>query len=520
MLRKSNHKIGVPVLETSIFLIALLIRLIHNRFIMDSPLYYFPLGGHVPYLALAEKIAAGHILPFDAPFSLNSPLYPYLTAFIYSIFGTGQLLVVRHFGILLDSFTCLMITILAQRHFGRIAGMVAGFVAVFYGPMIFYSAELVVVPYTLFFITLGILLLDDDSSKWKYLLAGSLFGIAVLTRPNLLILAIMVISVPFVLKRENRKLKAMLLAIGVAIAISPLTGANYIKSGHFVLLTTSAGHNFYIGHNPGSKAGYTLPEKLDGDIFANMKKLAEKVEGHELEDSEVSSFFIKKAFKNIIHYPFREIRNTAKKALASVNYFEATTYANYYFQKELSPILNHSIGFSLLFPLAIMGIIFHYNRYHILIPIIASFLTILLFFYISRLRMTMVPFLIIFAGGATSTIFSFVGEKHYFKWMMSLFCMIGIFLLSCLHLVKIDTSNEWNKVGIVLRIQKRYTEAEDAFIHATQENPLNPNTYLNLGVLYEKLGYTKQSKEMYNIGRNMKTKKIENSDLLENLRLK
>ena len=162
----------------------------------------------------------------------------------------------------------------------------------------------------------------------------------------------------------------------------------------------------------------------------------------------------------------RELHNIGKKALASINHHEATTYVNYYFQKESSPILTYSIGFGLLFPLAALGIVFHYRRYIFLMPVVASFLTMLLFFYMARLRMPMVPFMAIFAGGALSTLLSHIKNRRWNKVILSCIFLIVVYLLSNLNLVPVDTSNEWNKMGVVLRVQKRYFEAERAFNRA------------------------------------------------------
>lgn len=497
------------IVTIAVFCVALLVRMIHNAYIMKSPLYYLPLGGHVPYLVMAEKIAGGTILPFNGPFSLNSPLYPYILAAEFLITGIDQLFFARLFGMVLDSLTCVFVVMIARRHFGTIASLVCGLVVAFYGPMIFYSSELIAVTYTLFFITLAILLLDSNGSVLLHLLSGLLLGIAVGTRPNLLILVVFIILVPFYQKREMRWLKSSVITIGVILIILPITIANYIASGRFVLLTTSAGHNFYLGHNPDATAGYTIPESLDGDIFLNMKRLAEKIEGHSFEDDEISPYYIKKGLGYIFNHPKEEILITGKKALASINDYEATTYVNYYFQKALSPVLAYAIGFGILFPFAALGIVIHYRRSLLMMPIVTSFLTIFIFFYIARLRMPMIPFLTIFAVGAFSTMVSYIHRRNWKRFILGSLFVLGVCLLSNLNLADIDTSNEWNKVGIAFRIQKRYTDAERAFLQAKKNNPVNVNTYLNLGVLYDATGNHEKAREMRAVADTLKKRGYE-----------
>ncbi|MBW1800872.1 MAG: glycosyltransferase family 39 protein, partial [Deltaproteobacteria bacterium] len=476
------------ILFLLIFGTALLLRLLHNSYMMKNPLYDVPLGGHLPYLILAEKIASGDILPINAPFSLNSPLFPYILGIEYRIFGVGQFLFVRLIGILLDCATCVIIAALGKRHFGLIGGLFSGLLAALYGPMIFYAAELTAVPYTLFFVTMSVLLLDRNGKNAGHLLAGLLLGLAIGTRPNLIILALLMLSTPVLFRRKRAFTKSMLMGLGILLMILPITMANYIISGKWVLLTTSGGHNFYLGHRTHSKAGYTLPQSLDGDIFTNMKRLAEEAEGRRFEDHDVSSYYVKKALTHIRNNPLWELKITFKKLMAALNHHEATNYVNYYFQKDISPVLKYSIGFGILFPLALLGWVFHPKKWILFFPIVASLLSIILFFHIARMRMPMIPFLAVFAGGGVRMLFSTIKTSRYSTLALCAVILAGASIFSNWTLGRADTSNEWNKVGVVLRVKKRYEESERAFKRALEENPSNPNSYLNLAVLYDATG--------------------------------
>lgn len=479
-----------------IFVTAFLIRLIHNAFILNDPLYYFPIGGHLPYIIAAEKIAAGSLFPFDAPFSINSPYYPYILGVLFFIFGIGNFLSARLVGIFADSLTCVMAAKIAGGSFGKRAGVIAGLITAVYGPLIFYSAELTAVPYTLFFLVSGMLLLLKNQSRWAYLLSGLLTGAAIGTRPNLIIYAIMAAVIVFFKGKTKKAVHSGLLTSGLIIAVIPITIANYSVSGKFIPLTTSAGHNLYFGHNPDSSAGYAIPEQLDGDIFYNMKKLAENVEERIFDDSEVSGYYTRKAVQHIIHNPVKELVNTCKKLFAAVNSFEATTYANYYYQQEYSPVLSLCPGFGVLFPFAFMGIIIGPRKILVLVPVLATFITICMFFYIARLRMPMVPFLAVFAANAVSTLYYYSRNRDYKKVFALLTAVICLGILCNIKTAVIDTSNEWNKAGVVLRAQGKYKEAEKAFFRAIDKNDRNRNSYLNLMMLYKNNGQTEKASEM------------------------
>ena len=78
--------------------------------------------------------------------------------------------------------------------------------------------------------------------------------------------------------------------------------------------------------------------------------------------------------------------------------------------------------------------------------------------------------------------------------------LAGVSIFSNWKLGSVDTSNEWNKVGVVLRVKKRYEEAEKAFKRAIEENPSNPNSYLNLAVLYDTTGRLAEEKKIRALG--------------------
>ncbi|MGK7345431.1 MAG: hypothetical protein ACNS63_06445 [Candidatus Nitrospinota bacterium M3_3B_026] len=483
----------------AVFTAALAVRLVHNSHMIASPLYHVPMGGHVPYLLMAREIVENGLLPWDRAFSVNSPLYPYILAAQYQAAGGENFLAVRFFGMAADGVTCALVTLLAYRHFGALAAYAAGALAVFYGPMIFYSAELIAAVYSVFFLTLGIFLLDRDGGLSRHLASGLFIGLAAGTRPNLVLAAALAVLAPYVLGRPERRAKAAAVALGAALAVSPITIANYAMSGQLVPITLSGGHNLYLGHNPASMAGYAPPNpgRMGMYIFDDMKKLAEEETDREMKDTEVSGYYVSKTIDSVLAGPAREAALLVKKAAAAVNDYEATTYADYYFQKEISPVLAWAPGMGLVFPLAAVGMAAAgRGRFVLLIPVITTFATILVFFFVSRLRMPMAPFLIIFAGGAVASLAGYIRAKRWSRTALTAALMTPLFVLGSWEFVKSDTSNEWNKAGVVLRANERYRQAEAAFIRAARENPANPDSYRNLAVLYEKTGAPGKAEKM------------------------
>src|SRR5262249_1015386 len=153
--------------------------------------------------------------------------------------------------------------------------------------------ELIYIPFVVPLVAGGLLLLTGKQPR--FLLAGLMFGIGSLLMPTLLLIAplaaVWAASV-------HRPRAAAWIVFGATAGIMPATAANYLASGELVLLTASAGHNFYLGHNPLAQAGYSLPSTIDGETmlgrgstFDEMKLLAEKHEHHPLRDTDVSAYY-------------------------------------------------------------------------------------------------------------------------------------------------------------------------------------------------------------------------------------
>ena len=494
--------------------VAFLLRFLHNSAILGDPLYWNPLGGNLPLLVAAESIAQGDLVPFDGPLSLNSPAYPYILAALYKVFGVNAFFEVRLVGGLIDSVTCGLVALLAGRHFGRWAAWGAGLAMAVYGPLIFFAVDLNPVPYTLLLLTGGVLTLDSAKRPRHFGLSGLLFGLAAATRPNVLIAGVLALGIPWLRSNAAGSSGAgtippagpaplpggvgrswwlsstLALGLGLAVGVAPVTLLNVAASGRPVLLTTSAGHNFYIGHNEQAEAQYSLPAAFDGDIFESMKALAEEVEGRQFDDTEVSGWYLRRGVRHILSNPGRELELLGRRALLTVNKIEATTYANYDYQRWYSVVLQLAPKFPLLAFLALPGLLLLLRREHahLWLPLLAGVATVLLFFYIARLRIVMIPTLGLFAGAAVSKAV-FLGKRR--EWQpLAVAAAIGIagFAVASVNLLDIDTSNDWNKAGGILAAADQFEDAERALGLAIEANPANADTYLNLESLYRRSG--------------------------------
>lgn len=490
--------------ELLVGLAAIVLRLVHNGAMMASPLYQYPLGGHVVFLDQAEAIAGGALVPAHA-FTDNSPLFPYLAALVFLVAGGRDLLVLRLVGILCDAVTAMLVVRIAGRRFGSTAGIVAGLLYAFYAPAVFFAAELIYIPYALLCCTIAVAWLVGRASAGRMLGAGVAYGLAVGLMPSLVAGVPLLTLVAAMRARAGRVVLAAAALAGVAVAIAPVTALNYAASGRFVLLTMSSGHAFYLGHNPQARAGYFLPDTVGavqaanrGSIFDSMHRIAEETEGHPIPDEEVSGWYFRKAVAHMVVNPGTELRLFLSRIAAFVNWFEATTYADFYFQRERSPLLRLLPTFTLLFPLAMLGLVQVSLRRELplLFVPITSLASVLAFFYLARFRMPAIPFLCCFAGRGVAGLLATRKRKRSAAWAGAALVVAIALVVVSWPMVVVDTSNEWNKEGAVLMALKRYPDAESAFLNAAGQNPGNPYAYLNLERVYTAMGKPERATEV------------------------
>ena len=128
------------------------------------------------------------------------------------------------------------------------------------------------------------------------------------------------------------------------------------------------------------------------------------------------------------------------------------------------------------------------DRLHLWIPVVAAAVTVLLFFYIARLRVVMIPSLGVFAGaGIAGLVAAYRGHQWRRVTGLAAAAILGAGL-AAFPLLQSDTSNEWAKAGGVLRLAGDLQGAEAAFVRGGEENPGNPNVWLSLASLYRATG--------------------------------
>ncbi len=525
----SNPNIILP-------LVAFIIRLIYVIQRQSSPFFAAPEIDQAMHDLWAQQIAAGDIWGREAFF--RAPLYYYFLALIYYIFGHNYL-VPRIVQITLGAYASWLTYRLGRRLYGEKAGLIAGFLYAFCGPIIYFEGELLIPAILLPLVLLFLNQLDIQRlhpSGKGFFTAGILLGLAAIARPNVLLFApFALIWIVWILKGKIKWIVSF--SLGSALIILPITLHNYLLSRDFVLIASQAGVNFYIGNNPYSN-GYTAQVPgfpADWDGVEGSIRYAENQAGRSLKPSEVSRFWFERAFSEMSKRPLDWIRLTLHKIRLLYAGVEISNNEELYFQRRYSSVLAALMWYriiafptGLLVPLGIMGLLLTWNLkrdFHLLFYFLSYSVSIFIFFVCTRYRLPLLPVLMIWTAAGLVAVQRLIREKNLKSRVLPL--SLGAALLVAVNLnplgegkaalfegtyylgnklfdrgdyrgaekvyreaLMLDSTSApaHNGLGLALLRQGRTSEAKDEFRRATRYDPLLTSAHNNLAAILQQEG--------------------------------
>jgi len=507
--------------------VAFLLRLIHLLQLRhNDPLFFSPQMDALYHHQWALAIVAGREFIADAFF--RAPLYPYFLGLVYKLFGANQM-AARIIQALIGSATCGLVYILARQllkpqgpspkpqasshklpksephsslltlHSSDLVPRIAGLMMAAYPLAIWYDGELLLEGLLTFLLMLGFVLLyrsrDKDRQWW---LPGIVFGLAAITRPNVLaFLAVLPIWLfvegkgskgPRVQgsKSETRTLEpsnpgtrsiwTRLLPVwgAAALVILPVTIRNYVVSRQFVPIAWQAGTNFYIGNSPESD-GMTavLPGTRGGwwGGYDDAKRLAEQALGRPLKGAEIDRYWLGKGLEFWREQPGKALGLLARKTFLWLVGYEVSNERDLYAAKRYSYIdylfFNSrflKFPFGILLPLALAGVWFRRREWRRLLPlylfVVAYSLSFVVFFVTSRYRTSIVPIAAILAAIG---LIGLVGPVSRRERIVGLGIALVAFVLFNANLAgagrQVDQSRNYVAAAVGLHAQGRDSEA-------------------------------------------------------------
>ncbi|MCK4415010.1 MAG: tetratricopeptide repeat protein [Candidatus Eisenbacteria sp.] len=531
---------------------SLLLRLLYLMQVRDNPTFLFPTADPLTYHQRALEILAGDLLGREVFFH-SSPLYPYFLAFNYLINGQS-IFWTYAVQALIDALGVVLIWALARRLAGFLPGILAALLAMGYQAFIFFTGEMLEISLVLTSLTAALWLLTVAADRTVpadrgiaadrtvpadravaahrtgiprrarrrggglLFLAGAALGLASLGKPNLLA------TIPFLLwgwkiqtHRSWRRLltPALLCLLGTALVIAPVTLRNRIVGGDWVLTTSNAGINFYIGNNAEADGTFHVHPGMQDDLGPASAQAAELAAGHPLAPSEVSRHWFARGLEFVGRHPLAEIRLLGRKLLLLLNAYEIPNHFDLnFFQRYSSLLRSTPARFGTVAPFALAGLVLAWRRRRrlaMLYAFLASYAaTILAFFVTARYRLPAVPVLLVFAGITLATILYRLPwiarrlpppdgprlDRRSAPALAAILIAALVLVHWPLHEPEDFYAHQHGAIASVYKQQGRFREAADEYRRALELAPGSVLMHNSLGVALLELGDTEGGEAM------------------------
>ncbi|MHC4377682.1 MAG: glycosyltransferase family 39 protein [Planctomycetota bacterium] len=382
------------------------------RTLVSDPAYY---DGWARTLAAGGSFEAGQ--PYWLP-----PLYPWCLSLLYRVTG-GALVVTYALQALLGLVATYLLASLAERCAGRRAALAAAWLWTLYAPVLLFEQRLLginaALPLSLagaWVLVLGCERLNrGESVRALPALAGLLFGVACLARPNLLVLAPLAVLGAWLGRERDASAKAWRAAVllgilGFAGGLAPGLLANLERSGQPVLVSANGGVNFWFGNKPGAHGTFHAPGPEWGRIELQREvsvSRASEALGEAVDERRASAWWSARGRAYWLEQPGEAL---GLMGLKLADHLSSTEFGIQYVPaatRELAPSLWLApLPFGLLLALGVVGIglggaarVRH--RGLLFGWLVGALIATLLYFTYSRFRLPWIPFLLPFAGAGT-----------------------------------------------------------------------------------------------------------------------
>jgi len=388
-----------------------------------NPFFEVVRGDAYDHHAWAQAIAFGPGMEPEPYY--RAPLYYYLLAGLYAAVGPS-IVAARLAGACIGALTVYAIGRLGAGLGGYRAGLFAGLLAAAYWPAIYFDGELLTVGLECL-LEVGLLLALLSATRRNSLAAlagaGLVWGLCIITRPNFLALAPVLVAWLFIALPGARLAGRKWLATGVlllttASVIAPVALRNARVSDSPVLITYSGGVNFFIGNNPESDGiSAILPgarRSLRGG-YEDAHRIPELDLGRPLAPDEVSAYWLDRGLDWLRSEPGAFGAHMLHKLRLFWSPVELPNNQPIRFFAGLSPI---AAGFWLGFPvLAVLGLagfsVLARDWRRWFLPglcLLVYMGTVVLFFCNARYRLPVYPLLAVAAGAGLTRLPEWMGQ--------------------------------------------------------------------------------------------------------------
>jgi 4-amino-4-deoxy-L-arabinose transferase-like glycosyltransferase len=252
----ASSKLGNGLLLSSLFILALVVRLLY---IKHSGEYYALTSDGLLYSNMAENFLHGKGLintVRDKEYVVG-PVYPFLLAALYYLFGLQNYTAVVVFQTIVSSVTAVLAFQVGRKLSGQVCASIVFASMCFYPPFLYWNRYILSETVYTFTITLFLIALTNytqDTQKKKHIVyLGLVLGSSVLVRPILLPI-FPVLLLCFLISNNLSWKKCLsdlaLVGIIVSLILAPWWARNFVRYHQFIAVTNYGGYELYCGNNP------------------------------------------------------------------------------------------------------------------------------------------------------------------------------------------------------------------------------------------------------------------------------
>ena len=415
-----------------VLLIAVTIRSVYFlEYRANVPYYSCVIVDSYYYDLWAQRVAEGKGYG-KMPYYM-APLYPYILAGIYKLFG-HNIPLVYVLQLLLGVVNTVLVFAISRRLFGLSPAVIASLFLTFYGPLIYLEPKIMT---ETLFITLGLVsmylllqVLESPNLTGAFCL-GLTLGLSAICRPVALITALLFLLTSICKHwktREGIRISAVAL-LGIVVTIAPVSLRNYVVGDDLVLISSNGGIVFAQGNNPSANGVSGPLPGFSGSIGTQREEemeIAQKTLGHTPRASESSAFWVRQSLRFASEKPGKFAILLLRKIIWSLHAREARCSYNFYLEQELVPILRFLVlPFPLIFGFAFFGLVRGRGKgFAVAVYAFSIFVGLVLFSVSSRYRVPMVPALAIFAGFGMKEVIDALRRRN-----MNIVGQVGLCLL-------------------------------------------------------------------------------------------
>ena len=329
----------------------------------------------------------------------QAPLYSYWVAGLLAL-SHHSLPFVLLTQLVLGAFHPLVMFGLARRVFDERVGLVAAAMTAFYGPFIFHQGTLLRdwLPPLLEPLALLLILRARDTGRgWNWFLAGTVLGMALLTKETILLflpLALLWIAVEYRTQARQAVTACAVLLLGLSLAFSPLTLRNALVGAPLSAISNRAAEGLIEGNAADARPiGFHVPH--------SMKGILERSDGRLWQVTQETLRTHQGDWVGFLSFQLWKLRGVADP-------LEVPNNLDFYYGLEISPALRPTLRYAIIFPLGLAGFLLSLTRWRQQMLLLLYGLSVLAgvtaTIILARYRLAFTPVLILYgAAGLAQT---------------------------------------------------------------------------------------------------------------------